>query len=447
MLRTSLLFIAVALAALCLADIEIITVHPWAEFAQMAKAMATPDIIFLGGIWRALVNTLAFAMIGTLLGSLAGALLSLCFRFSPVRIFCAFIRAIHEIFWAFIFLPIVGLNPTCGVMAIAVPYAGIFAKVYAEIRQESDRRPLKGVPAGANTLNRFLYGSLPVIYKDAKHYTAYRFECALRSSAVLGFIGLPTLGFHLETAFREAHYTQAAAILYLFYLLVASIKYWAKPKFIVIPLVLAYLFLSKEIYFSLDNVLRFFSYDILPWPMRRDGVLEGSREVALPLTEIFQWVVTIFRVEGMEGVWNTVILTQIVLAFTGIVAVMVLPLASLHFVGKNTRRIVHAALIVVRTTPEYILAYIFVQLWGPSMLPAIVAIVIHNGAILSYLSSQNADLVQLPVDAPQKGHNRYFYEILPRPIPGFAVLPLGGDDARVCNFGNFGHLHLGLFYR
>jgi phosphonate transport system permease protein len=48
------------------------------------------------------------------------------------------------------------------------------------------------------------------------------------------------------------------------------------------------------------------------------------------------------------------------------------------------------------------------------MLPAVLAIAFHNGAILSYLSSRNADLVQLRPDAPKKRNNRYLYEILPR---------------------------------
>ena len=56
----------------------------------------------------------------------------------------------------------------------------------------------------------------------------YIFESALRSSGVLGFIGLRTLGFHLETAFREGHFAEAAAILYALCLLIASIKYWAE---------------------------------------------------------------------------------------------------------------------------------------------------------------------------------------------------------------------------
>lgn len=414
MLKTSLIFIGLALAALCFADLAITTLHPWMELGRMLRGMAIPDFMALLGIWRAFVNTVAFALCGTFLGVAAGLVLAFFFEYTPVRLMCAFIRAIHEIFWAFIILPIVGLTPTCGVLAIAIPYAGIFAKVYAEIRQESDQRPLQGIPAASSAMSRFLYGSLPVVYQDMKHYTAYRFECALRSSAVLGFIGLPTLGFHLETAFREGHYTKAAAILCAFYLLIASIKYWAKPRFILIPIVFAFLFLSKEIYFSIDNVRRFFTYDILPWPMRRQGMLDGTRAVAYPWKDVGAWVLTVFQQEGLEGVWNTVILTQIALALTGVLAVVSFPLACAHFMGRISRQIVHWILIVVRTTPEYILAYVFVQLWGPSMLPAVLAIALHNGAILSYLSSQNADLVELRVDAPKKRNNRYLYEILPR---------------------------------
>ncbi len=181
-----------------------------------------------------------------------------------------------------------------------------------------------------------------------------------------------------------------------------------------IPICLAFLFLSKEIYFSVDNMLRFFSYDILPWPMCREGVLDGTRTIAFSIKEIGQWAGTIFHQEGMEGIWNTVILTQIVLALTGLMTVFGFSFASRHFSGKVLRRVAHWALIVVRTTPEYILAYVAVQLWGPSMLPAIVAIALHNGAILSFLSSRNADLIILCSDAPQKRCSRYLFDILPR---------------------------------
>jgi phosphonate transport system permease protein len=380
----------------------------------MAVGAITPDVAALWDYKVALFNTVVFALCGTAISVVLGAALAFVFSFTPVRLFCAFIRAIHEIFWAFIFLHIVGLNPICGVLAIGLPYAGIFAKVYAEIVQESDRRPLEGVPRASGRISRFIYGILPVVYADAKHYTGYRFECALRSSAILGFIGLPTLGFHLETAFREGLYAEAAALLYAFYLLIYSLTYWLRPHLVPVYVAAAFVMLSRTMTLSWENVMRFFTYEILPWPMRREGLLDGTRAVSFAWEPILQWAKAILVHEAWEGTWNTVVLTQIALVGTGVFALLSFPLACRHFAGTTTNRLWHAALIIIRTTPEYILAYIFVQLWGPSMLPAVVAILLHNGAILAFLISNNADLIALRIDAPGKRIDRYFYEILPR---------------------------------
>ena len=414
MLKTSLSFVAIALLALLLADLDISTSDPWTELGHMALGALTPDIAALWGYTSAILNTVVFALCGTFLGVVLGVGLAFAFDWTPVRLFCAFIRAIHEIFWAFIFLHVVGLNAVCGVLAIAIPYAGIFAKVYAEIMQESDHRPLQGIPQGSGDLSRFVYGILPVIYNDTKHYTGYRFECALRSSAILGFIGLPTLGFHLETAFREGLYSEAAALLYAFYLLIASLKYWLKPRLVMLYVAAAFALLSRSVTLSWANIVRFFTYEILPWPMRRDGAFDGTHTVSFAWEPLLQWARDILLHEAWEGVWHTVVLTQIVLVGTGLFALVIFPFACRHFTGNLSKRLAHGSLIVMRTTPEYILAYLFVQLWGPSMLPAIWAILLHNGAILAFLMSNNADLVQLEIDAPRKRVNRYLYEIVPR---------------------------------
>jgi phosphonate transport system permease protein len=113
--------------------------------------------------------------------------------------------------------------------------------------------------------------------------------------------------------------------------------------------------------------------------------------------------------------WNTVVLTQVVLAGSAIFTLLCFGSICRHLMPQRPLRgLAHYGLIVLRTTPEYIMAYAFLQMWGPSMLPAIVAITLHNGAILSYLTGKNADLVELPMDAPRKRRNRYLYEILPR---------------------------------
>jgi phosphonate transport system permease protein len=73
----------------------------------------------------------------------------------------------------------------------------------------------------------------------------------------------------------------------------------------------------------------------------------------------------------------------------------------------------HLFLVVVRSTPEFILAYIFLQLWGPSMLPAIIALSLHNGAIIGHLMGRYSNEISLRPDHVQ-GINLYGYEIIPR---------------------------------
>lgn len=413
MLKTSLGFLGVSIICLLFADIEVTTIDPWIELGRMLKGAATPDLRVLWDFRTAILNTLVFAICGIAIGVAVGAPLSLFFHLRPVRVVCALVRAVHEIFWAFLFLPIVGLNPVCGVLAIAIPYAGVFAKVCAEIIQEADARPASALPYGTDRLTRFAYGVLPVVFRSFKSYSSYRFECALRSSAVLGFVGLPTLGFHLETAFREGLYCEAAALLYAFYLLIFSLKWWVRPRAVPVWVAGSFLLLAKDVSIQWDNISRL-AYEILPWPMRRDGFLEGSDTIAWTAVETNQWLLDLIGNQGMQGTWDTVVLTQVVLGVTGLFAAAAFPLVCHHFWNRNTRGLGNLLLIVVRTTPEYVLAYVFIQLWGPSMLPAILAISLHNGAILAHLTGARANQITLKEDSPSRGLDRYGYEILPR---------------------------------
>ncbi len=414
MLRTSLFFVLIAGAALIAADISITTFDPWLELQHMAVGMVTPDFFSLPDFGRALFNTISFALIGIAIAVVFGTILSFFFDYTPVRLFAAFIRAIHELFWAFLFMPIVGLNSVCGILAIAIPYSGVFAKVYAEIRQEADQKPARALSGRTSRFSGFLYTTLPLIYRDLKNYTSYRFECALRSSAILGFIGLPTLGYHLETAFREGVYSEAAALLYCFYLLIISLKFWDRPRFIVFPLLLAIIFTTWQTSISFANISRFFTYDILPWPMRAAGFYDGTQSIIFSLSAVLSWVKEIIFTTALPGIWNTLVLTQIALVGTAIFTLCIFPLASRTFFKKPITGFTHIVLVVLRTTPEYILAYIFLQLWGPSMLPAIIALFFHNGAILAFLTAQNVNLLTLPFDSSRDRINRYCYEVLPR---------------------------------
>jgi phosphonate transport system permease protein len=227
---------------------------------------------------------------------------------------------------------------------------------------------------------------------------------------VLGFVGLPTLGFYLETAFGEGIYSEAAALLFIFYILIATLKVWMKPKLIGLYLLAAPFALATAdtTPVNFDNIVRFFSQDIVPHPLRGQGWMDAG-----VLSNFGDWVSMLWVDQAVPGIIATVLLTQIALVASGMLTLVFFPLVSKKFFGTFGRTLGHGFLVVVRSTPEFILAYVFLQLWGPSMLPAIVALALHNGAIMGHLVGRYSDNVQLRPDSP-KGLNLYGYEIVPR---------------------------------
>ncbi|MAO13466.1 PhnE/PtxC family ABC transporter permease [Marinobacter sp.] len=406
--RVSFLFLAIAVAGLLVADIAITTANPWRDLGQFFLGVVTPNFFSTEGLLTALLRTVAFGFVGVTLGSFFGFLLALLYRFMPVRIFCAFIRAIHELFWALIFLQFFGFHPLTGVLAIAIPYAGIFAKVYSEILDESDPEPAQLLPKGTHAIAAFLYARIPDCWVQLRTYTAYRLECGLRSSAILGFVGLPTLGFYLESSFSQGMYSDAGAMLILFYVLIATMPLWVRPKALPVYILAAPFFLGEGFPIVWGNVERFFTEDIVPAPLRNG---EG-------LAAFSSWLGDVMVSEALPGIWNTVVLTQIALVATGILSLLAFPLISKHFGGPVRRTSGHVFLVIARSTPEYILAYILLQLWGPSMLPAVVALALHNGGIIGHLIGRQTNTIHLRPDAPQ-GFTRYSWELVPRVYRSF----------------------------
>lgn len=407
-LKVSLGFIGIAILCLMFADLTISTLDPWTEMQRMASGLISPDFFAVANIGSTIIKTIAFALCGVALGAFSGFFLAQVFHIGPIRWACAFVRAIHELFWALILLQILGLSPLTGVLAIAIPYAGICAKVYAETLEESQPAVLQVLPVGSGNVSSFFYARLPDVWVHIKNYTGYRFECGLRSSAVLGFVGLPTLGFYLETAFSEGNYSEAAALLILFYILIASLRYWLRPRLLPFYLLAAPFLLGSGSTIDFSNILRFFSSDIVPAPLRNGNLGEADT-----WGNFADWLHLLLVDQALPGIIATVLLTQIALVATGVLALALFPLISEKFFGRIGRSIGHLFLVVMRSTPEFILAYIFLQLWGPSMLPAIVALSLHNGAIIAHLLGRYSNELNLRADSP-KGLNLYGYEVLPR---------------------------------
>ena len=114
------------------------------------------------------------------------------------------------------------------VIAIAIPYAGTLAKVFSEMIDEAPREASHALrAAGAGPVQVFLFGLLPRALPDMAAYALYRLECALRSSAILGFFGWPTLGYFIKQEWEAADYGEVWTYLYVLLGLVLLVEWWS----------------------------------------------------------------------------------------------------------------------------------------------------------------------------------------------------------------------------
>ncbi len=403
-MRSFLLLVAVALFCALVADLEISNRSPWQEFNAMAAGFFQPSLLPIDELITAIAQTFSYAFLAVATAAVAGFIVSLFFQQLWLRSLCAAVRSVHELFWGLLFIQLIGIHPLAGYLAIALPYTGIFAKVFAEILEEHQSKAV--LPPQSDRFSRFFYGQWPQVLPHFRSYSLYRLECGLRSSTVLGFIGLPTLGFHLETAFMQGLYSEAAGILFIFYGLIATLRWWMRRALLPVYFLLALFTLGSSIWgehsLQLSLAGHFFN-DITPIPLRSGEGLNG----------LLQWFSHVGSNEILPGVGNTLLVTQIALAMTALLALVLFPFNSQQFVSLPVRLSSHLGLVILRSTPELVIAFALLLLLGPSMLPAIIALAIHNGAIIANLISRHSDQITLRLDAPQ-GLHRYGFEILPR---------------------------------
>ena len=140
---------------------------------------------------------------------------------SVVRTILILLRSVPELIWALVFVRVVGLGPTAGVLAIALTYGGMLGKVYAEILESGEAHATTSLLRnGSSRLQAFFYGLLPQNAAELTSYTVYRWECAIRSSAVLGFVGAGGLGQEMDNSMKMFNGSEVATMLLVFIALV-----------------------------------------------------------------------------------------------------------------------------------------------------------------------------------------------------------------------------------
>lgn len=198
---------------------------------------------FLALLARATLETLAMATAGVALAVLLavplGLLLTRALSLSQLaaparggvgwllrggaRLVLALLRGVPELVWALLFVRVFGLGAAAGVLALGLTYGGMLGKVYGEILESTDATPTRALlAAGSGRLAALCYGLLPNAAAELVSYTVYRWECAVRASVVMGFVGAGGLGQLMDQSMKMLNGGEAATILATFLVLVVA---------------------------------------------------------------------------------------------------------------------------------------------------------------------------------------------------------------------------------
>lgn len=207
-------------------DREFLTLIAWETWRTVAIATCGMTLALVLAFPLTLLSTAALSV-----SALPGRMDAFPFFMrQAVRWLLILLRSVPELVWALVFVRVVGLGPTAGVLAIALTYSGMLGKVYGEILESGETHATVSLMRnGAGRLQSFFYGLLPTNAAELTSYTVYRWECAIRSSAVLGFVGAGGLGQQLITSLKMFNGAEVSTILLVLIALV-GVADWASGK-------------------------------------------------------------------------------------------------------------------------------------------------------------------------------------------------------------------------
>jgi phosphonate transport system permease protein len=353
------------------------------------------------------------------------------------RAVLAFFRAVPEIIWAFLFVRIFGLGPAPAVFAIAVAFAGIIGKLFAEMLEAVDPGPARQLrAAGSGWLGVLLYGLLPQVRGQWVAYALFRLECAIRSASILGIVGAGGLGAEIDLSLRYFQYDKLATVLlavlvYVVALELASARLRRAPTLWTVGLFVAGTFAGVAL---LD----------IPWAeLAASKSWQQARAFLTGFTDPTSNGAFLARAVRLTFV--TLAMAWSATLAAAAVAFVLAPLGARTFTfgsyledaPRSRRRAAGVALLLparavaqlTRTLPELVWALLFVVWVGPGPTAGALAIGAHTVGILCRLFG---DVLEEAEPAPARALEaagagvigRYVYGVLPQAVPRMLAFTL-----------------------
>lgn len=202
----------------------------WAYLPTAAEAM-------LDSIWIAWVGTIIGALVSLPIGFFGARNVSSGLVSNVVRQVLNAIRAFPELVLVIvIFIPIAGLGPVAGALAIGLHSVGTLGKLTAEVVEGIDPGPVEATrAAGGRALQVQRWGVLPQVLPEIVAFWLYRFEINIRAAAILGVVGAGGIGTVVQETIVYRRYDKAGmAILVVIVatILIDAVSGWVRRRII-----------------------------------------------------------------------------------------------------------------------------------------------------------------------------------------------------------------------
>ncbi|WP_059170633.1 ABC transporter permease [Bacillus sp. FJAT-27445] len=419
----------------------------------------SPDILAIG--LKASWLTLAYATAGMALafiyafvaGILASGVLlngrgSKFFSKLFFRGILGFTRSIHELVWAWLFVAAIGLSPFAAIFALAIPYGGILGRIFADMLNDVPEQPIVALKTtGASRLQVLFYGYLPLVRADFVSYTMYRYECAIRSSAIMSFVGLGGLGYQIQLSLADLKYNEVWTYVFFLIVLVIFVDGWSslvrgallekgKKRILVSGrssalFALLLIFISWGYIYAWEgaSLSSLLTNENAEYAVKFFGGMLGVGEEAPAFAQASSWD------NALKLTLETLEMSIMAIGFATIAAFLtVIPAARNIADGSLTASknwynwilfgLVRLSYIFSRAVPELVWAMLIVFILKPGLLPGAIALALHNFGILGKLWAEVIeDMDARPVrNLASAGATKWqclFYGVLPSVMPKF----------------------------
>lgn len=176
----------------------------------------------LGETVGLIVETLSIVFLATFLSVVLSLPISLLAarpttrgRFSRggARTVIVLARAIPDLVLAIMFMRIFGLGATAGIFAMGIHSIGMVAKLYADAIEELDDGPRQAVESSGATTRQQIWAAIPQKLMPQLIATAlHRFDINLRTSVLLGYVGIGGIGLAISESLRVLDYQRGMAL-------------------------------------------------------------------------------------------------------------------------------------------------------------------------------------------------------------------------------------------